>query len=1315
MTPDASVPPAILPSPNPPTPPSSAAASAALDIDIDIDIDPTSRQWASAHTFPALASDSLSPLHSRLGTSTSKPPAFERDDSARAAPTSSSHASSTAPAPTASQQRRTASQGIQDTHSDPSSVASILRRDRARSWSTQAGAGFTPAGTPPSRPPSPHGCDSLERQQQQQDGASAEEAWYGGPRSDRASEASSSTATAAAAAAATHSHLANGSNRRRVHRSRASSSASIPAADAIDPASHHHHHHHDPSRASTSNGRPAPTRSRPARPHSRGHDAAPPSSGEASQSQRRPGPGRRSTSTATSGSGASETHDLETSRNRSSPHLPALSSLSMTADRSYAPYSRTTPSSPLLSANAALGHAPTSPGAYARLPDGSLTPIDWAYGMQGSLPASPVLSRHGSGFIDPLLSSSAASIHSHHGQYHHLHSHAALSSPSYFPPLSAGPSPHMGPMDPAAVAAAEMAQRAAQLIGLHQLFASRSTPHLPHFDTEMVDAAASAGAGMDEGDAPPPPYAPRASETEQELQRSFAGAPAPITGAPAPITGAPAAPQRPASAMAASSAAAAASSSSGFPGSPDPPLPPPIAIPIPQQRPPRRHSRNALSPGISALSPAGEHRSVPASPSASFHGGLRGLSSISPLPRGLGLAQTAADQAHGFGARSGELSPDAIFAASSSDDDDGQGGDRDGLSFSPSISRERRSERRSAASNEAGRSRGGEAAVAAAPAAAVASSPTLPRPRSSSGVVSRMARQQCSAQSEPAQQGEAPAAGGAFSYAPAGTAGRRSGTRSSGHSRRSSLHLQGRPSVEASIWPQQQQQQFHIRPGLPTVDSDASSAAGASSRDARRSDAGTSDPDMAPRSEPDGDDAGALDQRSLSPTPSDFEQLSRELAGLAEADGGFDALAPGRVRHSQQAYAVSADDEEEIPLVLRVLLHPLRWLAVVPGCLGTFWLARNAYLLATQDDRLYSSYAAVGAAVRQPGALDFAVSSLWSVFTAYYALSFTTLLLRRWLLYYSVLPSLIRLLALQAICWPLVRITVHVFGIRQPLGAWAVIGTTTALSDIVARWVTSNIADAVLEGDVDADDTEDEEGGEAGGSSGGGIGGVGGKGTWDGGRSDEGETADDDDYFIDQFGQARLRPPQWQKYRQRLRRQQAATSDLDVRSGDESDATVVRFGSGGGGGGQRLGKSRRRRKGGQGTRFWRAVIGGPTNRHKQQQQQQRARQDQQAEPSDRPEGGEPGSSSAAGPRDYASGTETEWDGGGESDWPATDVDREGATTTTSALTRHRAEMDRRREFHWDVAMRRNIVPIAALGYLSMWILILDAMRLGRAG
>lgn len=438
--------------------------------------------------------------------------------------------------------------------------------------------------------------------------------------------------------------------------------------------------------------------------------------------------------------------------------------------------------------------------------------------------------------------------------------------------------------------------------------------------------------------------------------------------------------------------------------------------------------------------------------------------------------------------------------------------------------------------------------------------------------------------------------------------------------------------------------------------------------------------------------------RAGSPTPSELEQLTKAVAGLSDSAEPF--LQP---QH--------ADDEngDEFPLLLRILLHPLRLLAVVPGCLGTFWLARNAMLLAWQDGRVFSEVRGLAStgpmaraaalagrpllgvdpSQRQPGALDFFVACLWSLSTAYHALSFTTLLLRRWLLYYSILPSIIRLLALQAICWPLVRMTVFVFGVNQPLGAWVVIGTTTALSDIISRWVTSNIADARLEGEEDSED--------------------------------------EDDYayeYLDEFGQIR-RPNPGSRWTEAVHGQRRfAVHTGDVRSGDESDGTVMMLPEGR--------RKSRRRKGGQGTRFWRAVIGGPSRT--------------------RPRRSGRGMNGARG---YLSGNETELEG--ESDWAGYGTDQRsdssyktftglrrrnvggalsseedegdetdgreaagfagfsGRRPRTILMDTRRARVSSRREFRWDVAMRRNVLPIAALGYLSMWVLILDGMRIGAGG
>ncbi|EGO23196.1 hypothetical protein SERLADRAFT_394330, partial [Serpula lacrymans var. lacrymans S7.9] len=119
---------------------------------------------------------------------------------------------------------------------------------------------------------------------------------------------------------------------------------------------------------------------------------------------------------------------------------------------------------------------------------------------------------------------------------------------------------------------------------------------------------------------------------------------------------------------------------------------------------------------------------------------------------------------------------------------------------------------------------------------------------------------------------------------------------------------------------------------------------------------------------------------------------------------------------------------------------------------------------------------------------DYFIAVLWAILTAAQCLALTTGLLRRWQAYYPPLPTLIRLLALQAICWPATHFTLNVLGslganadcfldrsvsrgaleleldtilLRwttvRPEVCWAVIGTTTCVSRSIQIWVTSNL------------------------------------------------------------------------------------------------------------------------------------------------------------------------------------------------------------------------------------------------------------------
>ncbi|KAF8321136.1 hypothetical protein DL93DRAFT_2072843 [Clavulina sp. PMI_390] len=78
--------------------------------------------------------------------------------------------------------------------------------------------------------------------------------------------------------------------------------------------------------------------------------------------------------------------------------------------------------------------------------------------------------------------------------------------------------------------------------------------------------------------------------------------------------------------------------------------------------------------------------------------------------------------------------------------------------------------------------------------------------------------------------------------------------------------------------------------------------------------------------------------------------------------------------------------------------------------------------------------------------------------TAHQCLAFTNGLFLRWKAYYPLVPTLIRLLALQAICWPATHFTLITFDhSKRPLICWTIIGTTTCVSRSIQIWATSNL------------------------------------------------------------------------------------------------------------------------------------------------------------------------------------------------------------------------------------------------------------------
>lgn len=165
-------------------------------------------------------------------------------------------------------------------------------------------------------------------------------------------------------------------------------------------------------------------------------------------------------------------------------------------------------------------------------------------------------------------------------------------------------------------------------------------------------------------------------------------------------------------------------------------------------------------------------------------------------------------------------------------------------------------------------------------------------------------------------------------------------------------------------------------------------------------------------------------------------------------------LTTAQSRHLPTASIVPSSGPIVPPTSFERGLTPLlfefaRFLSIIPAVFGTLY---NAYHV------LYPP-SADGAPRPPPQRVDFFVSALWvrplppteahahpsqSILTGYQCLALATGLLGRWRLYYPPLATLVRLLALQGICWPATHLTLTVLGhAARPVITWAAIGTMT--------------------------------------------------------------------------------------------------------------------------------------------------------------------------------------------------------------------------------------------------------------------------------
>ncbi len=132
------------------------------------------------------------------------------------------------------------------------------------------------------------------------------------------------------------------------------------------------------------------------------------------------------------------------------------------------------------------------------------------------------------------------------------------------------------------------------------------------------------------------------------------------------------------------------------------------------------------------------------------------------------------------------------------------------------------------------------------------------------------------------------------------------------------------------------------------------------------------------------------------------------------------------------------------------MFFSLQALSVIPGVIGFFYSAHRFYAsapaLLSATSTWQDASTAVGVTESRSTPLDWFLSGLWALACAYFSHSLARGLLRRWLVYYSRLPSIIRVVSLQAICWPMCLCTHLVLSFDQPVAAWMACATTAAIS-----------------------------------------------------------------------------------------------------------------------------------------------------------------------------------------------------------------------------------------------------------------------------
>ncbi|GAA5963003.1 hypothetical protein JCM3765_006747 [Sporobolomyces pararoseus] len=195
---------------------------------------------------------------------------------------------------------------------------------------------------------------------------------------------------------------------------------------------------------------------------------------------------------------------------------------------------------------------------------------------------------------------------------------------------------------------------------------------------------------------------------------------------------------------------------------------------------------------------------------------------------------------------------------------------------------------------------------------------------------------------------------------------------------------------------------------------------------------------------------GEVRRRIRQPSENGTQVSSQRRNGNGSGNGGASF---GRTRSTDSALNSATSPPPPRSRIWTPLFFLLNFLSVIPSLIGFLYSLHRFFSTSSPS---YSS----GIVYSQSTRLDWFISSMWSLSCAYFTHSLARGLLKRWLVYYPLGPTIVRVLSLQAICWPLTLTTHRVLSFDQPVAGWFVCATTAAISNVIQSWVTSNIVES---------------------------------------------------------------------------------------------------------------------------------------------------------------------------------------------------------------------------------------------------------------